>query len=108
MQTAYSPETFDHDNLLHIPGPLLVEFGTNWCVHCQAARQYLAPVMAEYPQVRHVQVEDGPGRRLGRAFKVKLWPTMVFLRDGQEVARLVRPSHTGLIEEAFEQLTGQG
>ena len=28
---------------------------------------------------------------LGRSFRVKLWPTLVFLRDGEEVARLVRP-----------------
>jgi thioredoxin 1 len=37
--------------------------------------------------VRHVKVEDGSGRRLGRSFGVKLWPTLVFLRDGREVAR---------------------
>ena len=28
---------------------------------------------------------------MGRAFGVKLWPTVVLLRDGQEVARVVRP-----------------
>ena len=37
------------------------------------------------------RVEDGRGRPLGRAYRVKLWPTLVLLRDGQEIARAVRP-----------------
>jgi thioredoxin 1 len=36
-------------------------------------------------------VEDGRGRPLGRAYRVKLWPTLVLLCDGQEIARAVRP-----------------
>ena len=39
----------------------------------------------------HWKIEDGKGKPLGRAFKVKLWPTVVLLHDGQEVARVVRP-----------------
>ena len=52
----------------------------------------------------HVKVEDGPGLPLGRSFKVKLWPTLVFLHDGREVARLVRPSGTDQIVDALRLL----
>jgi len=48
--------------------------------------------------VRHLKIEDGPGRPLGRSFRVKLWPTLVFLRDGVEVARVVRPADAKQIE----------
>jgi thioredoxin 1 len=41
--------------------------------------------------VRHIKVEDGPGRVLGRSYGVTLWPTLVFLQDGREIGRLVRP-----------------
>jgi len=41
--------------------------------------------------LRHIKVEDASGKRLGRSFNVKLWPTLVFLADGREVARVVRP-----------------
>jgi thioredoxin 1 len=54
--------------------------------------------------VAHYKVEDGPGRPLGRSFRVKLWPTMIFLRDGQEVARLVRPLKADDISAAFAQI----
>ncbi len=74
-----------------LAGPALVEFGTSWCGYCRAAQAPLADALVSHPGVRHIKVEDGPGRPLGRSFGVRLWPTLVFLRDGREVERLVRP-----------------
>lgn len=82
-------------------GPALLEFGTGWCGHCRASDSVLAHVYADYPDVPHLRVEDGSGRALGRSFRVKLWPTMIFLQDGAEVARLVRPLDAGAIRDAF-------
>jgi thioredoxin 1 len=87
-----------------MPGNLVIEFGTSWCGHCQAAEPCLRASLAKHPGVDHLRIEDGPGRRLGRSFKVKLWPTLVFLRKGTEVARLVRPTEAGPIEDALATL----
>ena len=57
--------------------------------------------------MQHIRVEDGPGKPLGRSFRVKLWPTLVFLRDGRVVMQLVRPREAEVIE-GFEALTGAG
>ncbi len=72
-------------------GPLLIEFGASWCPHCQALAPRLAELVSHYPKVRHIRVEDGPGRPLGRSFRVKLWPNLVFLRDGEIIEQLARP-----------------
>lgn len=72
-------------------GPALLEFGANWCGHCQIAQPAVAEALHDQPALKHVKIEDGPGRPLGRSFRVKLWPTLIFLKDGQEVARVVRP-----------------
>lgn len=84
-----------------LPGATVIEFGTDWCGYCQRAQPALAQAFASYPGLRHIKVEDGSGRPLGRSFRVKLWPTLVFLRDGQEVSRLVRPADAAPILEAM-------
>lgn len=87
-------------------GPAVLEFGANWCGICAAAKPTIASAFAGFPAVRHVKVEDGPGRPLGRSFRVKLWPTLVFLKDGQEVARAVRPSDAGEVRRGLEAIAG--
>jgi len=82
-------------------GPAVLEFGTTWCGHCIAAQPLVEAALTARPDVPHLRVEDGRGRRLGRAYRVKLWPTLVFLRDGEEVVRLVRPTATSAISEAL-------
>lgn len=84
--------------------PLVLDFGTNWCGHCRAAEGLVAEVLSHHPAVRHIRVEDGPGKRLGRSFAVRLWPTLIFLHKGEERARLVRPASAAEIEEALASL----
>jgi thioredoxin 1 len=87
-------------------GKVVLEFGAGWCPICQGARPLIDRALAEHASVRHVWVEDGKGKPLGRSFRVKLWPTLVFLLDGREVGRLVRPTHAAELAAAFETLDG--
>lgn len=103
MTAAIEPSRAEIDALGE---PAVIEFGAAYCGHCQAAQASIAAAFAAHPGVRHIRVEDGPGRRLGRSFRVKLWPTLVFLRQGSEVARLVRPADAAAIERALAQLDG--
>lgn len=89
-----------------LPGPLLLEFGVDWCPHCQLAQPLLERAMRSYPELRHLKIEDGPGRRLGRSFRIKLWPSLVLIRDGQELERLVRPTTEAEISAALARLAG--
>ena len=87
-----------------LPGPLLLEFGVDWCPHCQRAQAPLANVLAGHPALTHLKVEDGPGRPLGRSFRVKLWPTLILLRGGVELGRLIRPTTAGEIRDLLDRL----
>ena len=81
-----------------LPGLTLLEFGSAWCGHCRAAQRPLAAAMAGHPSLRHLKIADGPGQPLGRAYRVKLWPTLVLLRDGVEIGRAVRPGDQQAID----------
>jgi thioredoxin 1 len=87
----YATDAPSRSEIDALAGAAVLEFGTGWCGYCRAAQPVIEAALARHPGVRHIKVEDGPGRPLGRSFGVKLWPTLVFLRDGQEVARVVRP-----------------
>ncbi|HYF60094.1 MAG TPA: thioredoxin family protein [Burkholderiaceae bacterium] len=100
----YSPEAPGRPEVDALAGPVLLDFGTDWCGHCRAARPRTEAALAAHPGVRHLRIEDGPGRRLGRSFGVKLWPTLVFLRDGREEARLVRPQDAAAIGQALARI----
>ncbi len=102
--TAYTPETLTRAQAEALPGPTVLEFGANWCSWCQGAQPAIAQALQGQAGLRHVKVEDGKGRPLGRAYGVKLWPTLVFLKDGSEVARVVRPADAQALRDALAAL----
>jgi thioredoxin 1 len=104
MKTRYIPEAPQRAGFDAIPGAVVLEFGANWCGHCMAAQPALQQAFDGHDGVTHYKVEDGPGRPLGRSFRVKLWPTFIFLLDGEEKARVVRPLQAGDLSVGFTQI----
>jgi thioredoxin 1 len=101
MASDYAAQEPRREDVDGLPGPTLVEFGSPWCGHCRRAQPLIAEALAAHPRVRHLKVADASGKRLGRSFRVKLWPTLVFLRDGKELSRVVRPATTRAVLDAL-------
>ena len=102
---SYQPKGPTRDEIDAMPGSVVVQFGTDWCGYCQAAEPLIANAFADFPDVSHLRIEDGKGRPLGRSFGVKLWPTLVFLVDGREVARVTRPADATVVSQALAKMT---
>lgn len=104
----YRPDAPTREAIDAESAPLLLEFGTGWCGHCRAARGAVDEALAAYPGVKHLAIEDGPGRRLGRTFGVKLWPTLIALQAGREIERVVRPREASVVRSLLARLTSSG
>jgi thioredoxin 1 len=104
MKEPYSSSEPQRAEVDGMRGAVVIEFGTEWCGYCRAAQPIIAEAFAQHSQVLHLKVEDGPGQPLGRSFRVKLWPTLIFMRDGKEVARAVRPTNASNIRVALEAI----
>ncbi|MEN3367295.1 MAG: thioredoxin 1 [Burkholderiales bacterium] len=101
MNDKYAAQEPARPEVDTLEGPTVIEFGAPWCGFCQAAQPHIARAFAGHPGVRHIKIEDGRGRPLGRSYRVKLWPTLIFLSDGKETARLVRPDDAEEIRDAL-------
>ncbi len=94
MATSFANQELTRSQADGFRGWVLLQFGADWCGHCQAAQAPIEEALLHRQDITHLKIEDGKGRALGRSFSVKLWPTLILLRDGQEVDRIVRPTTT--------------
>ena len=104
MNEVYATTEPERSEIDKMDGPTVIEFGSPWCGYCRAAQPLLGSAFAGHPRVRHIKIADASGRPLGRSFGVTLWPTLVFLAQGKEIARLVRPTDSSAIRKALEQI----
>jgi thioredoxin 1 len=107
VNTTYSETEPKRAEVDALEGATVPEFGSPWCGYCRRAQPLIAEAVAEHPEVRHLKIADASGKRLGRSFGVKLWPTLVFLKDGKELARLVRPGDAKAIRDALSRIDQQ-
>ena len=85
------------DALARAPGVTLLDFGTERCAPCRALTPTLAALAGEYRgRVRVAAVDCDREPALAQRFLVRAMPTLVVLRDGREVGRVV-----GLRPRAF-------
>ena len=101
----YTDTTMTPADVQALPGQTILEFGADYCGHCQGAQPIIDSALSNLKGVRHIKIEDGKGRPLGRNFKVKLWPTLILLNNGVEVARVVRPEGVAAIEQMMAPAT---
>ena len=101
----YSEETFTFEQIHELSGDTLLEFGAPWCGHCQAATPPIKEALAEHSELLHIRIYDGKGKRLGRLFKVKLWPTLILLHEGEEVDRLIRPLEADKVRQLLSKIS---
>ncbi|HWA38829.1 MAG TPA: thioredoxin family protein [Burkholderiales bacterium] len=106
MTTEYATTEPKREEVDAMTGATLLEFGSPWCGWCRRAQPLIEEALAAHAQVRHIKVADASGRRLGRSFGVKLWPTLVFLKDGRELARSVRPAGSDEVRQGLAKIAG--
>jgi thioredoxin 1 len=102
----YEESTLTRADVDSMTGPVVIEFGASWCGICRGFTSQAQAAFEGHSEVTHIRVEDGPGKKLGRSFRVKLWPTFVFLKDGQVVQTSVRPTASSEISQGLEAISG--
>ena len=88
-------------------GLVLVDFYTDWCGPCQMMAPAIESVATRYKGKAVVAKVNGDYGRLAYQFRVEAYPTVVLLKDGQEVIRVMglqtEPELVLLLETAINQ-----
>jgi thioredoxin 1 len=91
---------------LQSKAPILVDFWASWCAPCRAVAPILDELAGKYKgkfTVGKVNVDEHP--ELAAQFGVLNIPTLVFLKGGQEVDRVVRFQPISQLDAKIQKLT---
>lgn len=93
--------------VLHAEMPVLVDFWAIWCASCRIVAPVLDELASEYEgrmAVVKVNVDENP--EYATQYQVRLTPTIVFFRQGQEVDRVEGAGRKALYSEKIAALLG--
>ncbi len=78
------------EEVLKSPVPVLLDFWATWCGPCKMISPIIDQVATEMASVAKVaKVDVDQAAELARRFNVRNVPTLVFIKNGEEVDRVV-------------------
>jgi thioredoxin 1 len=109
-----TPVTEDHPDVLHLndknfssqtaKGVVLVDFWAAWCMPCKM----IAPIVNELAHelkgtagVGKLNVDENPA--ISQKYGVRSIPTMIVLKNGKEVERIVGGKSKAVLKKAIEK-----
>lgn len=75
--------------------PILIDFYADWCMPCQAIKPILEKIEKETEIIEIVKINVDRNKELVNLFGITSIPTLILIKDGKEIDRLI-----GLMPEA--------
>ena len=85
-------------------GDTLVDFWATWCGPCQMIAPVLEEIAEEYPGISVVKVDVDGAPELVQHYGIGSIPTLLCIKDGEVVSRLVGARPKNYIVAMFEDL----
>ncbi len=92
------------ETLAALPGVTAIDFTARWCAPCKAMEPVLAALATEYSgRVRLAALDVNDEPIVAERFNVRSMPTLVILRDGREVGRIVGSRPRGFVAGVLDR-----
>uniref|UniRef100_A0A0D3G902 Thioredoxin domain-containing protein n=1 Tax=Oryza barthii TaxID=65489 RepID=A0A0D3G902_9ORYZ len=82
---------------------VVLKFSAIWCTPCRNAAPLFAELSLKYPDIVFVSVDVDEMPELVTQYDVRATPTFIFMKNNEEIDKLVGGNHEDL-QEKFEQL----
>jgi thioredoxin 1 len=101
---AFTTQNFEQE-VLKADGLVLVDFYATWCTHCKRLDTVLRSFGDTYVgRVKMGKVDVYVQQPLPQQYRIHNTPTVLFFRNGQEVARLAGSGAREHVKERLDQL----
>ena len=97
--TNESDFNIDNDKLV------AVKFWASWCGPCKQMNPSIKKIEEEFPNVKFLSVEIEQVPEIAQRFRIKSLPSILLLKDGQEVKRINGLVLMDRLRKAFRDLT---
>ena len=86
---------------------LLVDFYADWCPHCRVFGPVLENVARAYrgQNVHVIKIDTDAEERLAADYRVEVLPTLLVMREGQELARETGSKSQSYVEGLIKKFT---
>jgi len=85
--------------------PVMVDFWASWCGPCRATGPVIDQLADEYAEkIKVGKVNVDENKELAMQYRIQGIPTVVFLKSGQEVGRLVGAQGKAAFARAIDQI----
>ena len=106
MATIVTDQNFDEE-VLKSSIPVMVEFFAEWCGPCKALMPVVDELSTEYDgKVKIVKVNVDESPETAEKYGVMSIPTLVMIKDGEEVNRLQGTMPKDSLAEKLDELAG--
>lgn len=97
--TNESDFNIDNDKLV------AVKFWASWCGPCKQMNPSIKKIEDEFPNVKFLSIEIEQVPEIAQRFRIKSLPSILLLKDGQEVKRINGLVLIEPLRKAFRDLT---
>lgn len=77
----------------------VIDFYADWCAPCQAVKPMFEKASQEFGNVNFFKVNVDKNQRIVSEFGVRSLPTIVFVRNGEEVERITGMTYEEKLKE---------
>lgn len=84
-------------------GLVLIDFYAEWCGPCKMLSPVLEQINKEHKDVKVVKVNIDDSRSIASYYKIQSIPTLVLLKDGEFIQRMIGFNPKKKIEEFIEK-----
>ena len=87
---------------------IAVKFWASWCGPCKAVRPSIEKMEKEFTDVNFISIDVDQVPSLAKKYKIKSLPSLLLIKDGNEINRIDGAVFIDPLRKAFRDLTKDG